>query len=210
MESDKVNDYLNRLKNLDDQMDKLFTEVESDEKLNDDINLIKNLTSIISELETDVKKGSKITDYYSDDNFLDIRIKKLHANAVIPTYSKHGDAGMDLTITSIIENSNDKIKYGYGIAIEIPEGYVGLVFPRSSISKKNLLLTNSVGVLDSGYRGELMSVFYKTKYDDSIVYDIGDRGAQLLILPYPKIKFIVSEELNKTERNDGGFGSSGN
>lgn len=211
MEKNKVNDYLGQLKQLDEQLNSLFTEVESDEKLDSDINVIKNLTNVINALENDVKEESK-----QKDNSLNVRIKILDEKAVVPTYSKSGDAGMDLTITSIIEDSRDKIKYGYGIAVEIPEGYVGLVFPRSSISKKDLLMTNSVGVIDSGFRGQIMSVFYKTNVYDHLTesficndnYKIGDRGAQLLILPYPKINFVISEELNKTERNDGGYGSS--
>jgi dUTP pyrophosphatase len=71
------------------------------------------------------------------------------------------------------------------------------------------LLTNSVGVIDSGYRGEIQATFKKTDGDRSIVYEVGERGAQIIIIPYPKIKFIVSEELSSSERGDGGFGSTG-
>ena len=78
-----------------------------------------------------------------------VKIKKLSPNAVIPTYAKEGDAGMDLVATSIISDTPDQITYGLGIALEIPEGFVGLVFPRSSIRKTGLQLSNSVGVIDS-------------------------------------------------------------
>jgi len=94
---------------------------------------------------------------------LKIKIKKLHPNAVIPSYSNAGDAGLDLTAISVEYNDDsDTIDYETGIAVEIPEGYVGLVFPRSSISKQELLLTNSVGVIDSGYRGSIKFKFIPT------------------------------------------------
>ena len=82
---------------------------------------------------------------------MEIKIKRIHPDAVIPKYSKPGDAGMDLTAINInfIEDPIDCLEYCTGLSIEIPEGYVGLIFPRSSISKKELLLSNSVGVIDS-------------------------------------------------------------
>lgn len=142
-----------------------------------------------------------------------VRIKKLHPDAVIPKYAKHGDAGMDLVAISKESDSRrylgyDKVvTYKTGIALEIPEGYVGLLFPRSSIYKKDLTLSNSVGVLDSGYRGEVMFKFRKTSYHD---YEVGDRVGQLIIIPYPQIEFEEVEELSDTERGNGGYGSSGN
>ena len=135
-----------------------------------------------------------------------IKIKKLHPKAVIPNYAKAGDAGMDLVITSIINQNKEDISYGFGISLEIPEGFVGLIFPRSSIRKYDLLLTNSVGVIDSGYRGELQETFKKT---GTHMYEVGDRGAQIVILPYPQIEFVEAEELTNTERGNGGFGSTG-
>ena len=80
---------------------------------------------------------------------LKVKIKKLNENAVIPTYAKYGDAGMDLVATSKYYDDNGNIVYGTGLAFEIPKGYVGLLFPRSSNSKQQLLLSNSVGVIDS-------------------------------------------------------------
>src|SRR5690606_10497369 len=88
-----------------------------------------------------------------------VKIKRLHPQAVIPSYAKPGDAGMDLTATSKSYDENGNVVYGTGLAFEIPEGYVGLLFPRSSNSKTDLILSNSVGVLDSGYRGEVMFKF---------------------------------------------------
>ena len=141
---------------------------------------------------------------------MDVKIKKLHPDAVIPAYSKPGDAGLDLTATSIMGDSHDNIVYGTGLAVEIPEGYVGLLFPRSSNSKTDLYLTNHVGVIDSGYRGELMFKFRPINgIVDASIYGVGDRIGQLMILPYPKINFIQTNELTETERGDGGYGSTG-
>ena len=145
---------------------------------------------------------------------MEVKIKKLNPNAVIPSYAKSGDAGMDLVATSIISDTPEQITYGMGIALEIPEGFVGLIFPRSSIRKTDLALTNCVGVVDSGYRGELQATFKKVygKNDvriDETDYKVGDRIAQIIILPYPQIEFTEVEELSNTERGDGGFGSTG-
>lgn len=85
-----------------------------------------------------------------------VKIKKLHPEAIIPSYATQGDAGMDMTAVSAhIDKSGLFIEYGTGIAVEIPEGFVGLLFPRSSLSKTSLVLANHVGVVDSGYRGEI-------------------------------------------------------
>jgi len=143
-----------------------------------------------------------------------VKIKKLHPKAVIPNYAKPGDAGMDLVATSIISNTTFDITYGTGLALEIPEGFVGLIFPRSSIRKTDLALTNCVGVVDSGYRGELQATFKKIygKNDvriDEVDYKVGDRIAQIMIIPYPQIQFEEVEELSNTERGKGGFGSTG-
>ena len=135
-----------------------------------------------------------------------VRIKKLSENAVIPTYAKDGDAGMDLVITSIITKNLGDVTYGFGIALEIPNGFVGLVFPRSSIRKYDLALTNCVGVIDSGYRGEIQATFKRSGLYE---YAVGDRGAQIIIIPHPPIEFEEADELSDTERGDGGFGSTG-
>lgn len=141
---------------------------------------------------------------------LEIKIKKLVEQAVIPSYSTIGDAGMDLVaISEKIDQTHNYgfIEYGTGLAIEIPEGYVGLLYPRSSISKTGMILANSVGVVDSGYRGEVKLRF---KYvAGTTKYEVGDRVAQLVILPYPQVKLIESDTLSDSERQDGGFGSTG-
>ena len=143
---------------------------------------------------------------------MQVKIKKLHNNAVIPQYAKAGDAGMDLVATEIIREDCYRITYGTGIAIEIPEGFVGLVFPRSSIRKYDLVLSNCVGVIDSGYRGEIQATFNTINHNHIRVddYKVGDKIAQMIILPYPPIEFLEVDELSDTERGAGGFGSTGN
>ena len=140
-----------------------------------------------------------------------VRIKKLNELAVIPTYAKDGDAGMDLVATSIISTSSTQITYGIGLALEIPKGFVGLIFPRSSVRKTRLMLSNCVGVIDSGYRGELQATFNKINQDSVSEndYKVGDRIAQIMIIPHPPIEFEEAEELSDSERGDGGFGSTG-
>lgn len=139
---------------------------------------------------------------------IQVGIKKLHKDAVIPQYAKPGDAGMDLVATNMDTDQYGNVIYGTGIALEIPEGYVGLIFPRSSNSKTDLYLTNHVGVIDSGYRGEIMFKFRTTQKNPKL-YSIGDRIGQIMILPYPQIEFVEAEELSISARGIGGFGSTG-
>ena len=137
---------------------------------------------------------------------MQVKIKKLNPNAVIPSYAKVGDAGMDLVITDIKGENKLFITYGFGISMEIPEGFMGLIFPRSSIRKTDLVLSNAVGVIDSGYRGEIQVTFKRTGLNK---YEIGDRGAQIIIMPHPIVDFVEVDELTNTERGEGGFGSTG-
>lgn len=152
---------------------------------------------------------------------LDVKIKKLREDAVIPRYMNATDAGMDMYATSIdIQGDYDHkeytITYGTGLSVEIPDGYVGLLFPRSSIFKYGLQLANSVGVVDSGYRGEVMFKFKTTgvtdKYAELVdgrAYTVGERVGQLIILPYPKVNFVEISELSASDRGEYGFGSTG-
>jgi dUTP pyrophosphatase len=135
-----------------------------------------------------------------------IKIKKLHLAAVIPSYAKKGDAGMDLYAVDMNWDEHGNFVYHTGLAMEIPEGYVGLVYPRSSISKTPHHLRNSVGVIDSGYRGEIMVKFGGNSHPSN--YSVGDRVAQIVIMPYPLIEFVETERLSETERGQGGFGST--
>ena len=142
---------------------------------------------------------------------MQVKIKKLNENAVIPSYAKDGDAGMDLVATKIISNTTFDVTYGTDLAMEIPKGFVGLIFPRSSIRKYELILSNSVGIIDSGYRGELQATFnkinhHKIRVDD---YKVGDRICQITIIPHPIIQFVEVDDLSDSERSSGGFGSTG-
>lgn len=144
---------------------------------------------------------------------MEVKFKKLSDKAVTPTYAYDGDAGLDLTAVSVNSEINEcgqfVIVYHTGLALEIPKGYVGLLFPRSSIANKSLVLTNCVGVVDSNYRGEVLLKFKNTTGDSvPAVYPIGAKIAQLIIMPYPTINLIESDELSKTERGEGGYGSS--
>jgi len=164
-----------------------------------------------------------------------VKIRKLHLDAVVPTYAKKGDAGLDLTaVSKRVETGNDLegeyIEYGTGLAIEIPEGYVGLIFPRSSVSKKDQFLANAVGVIDSGYRGEIKLRFKMEQQFDVLtswetpgimnyeeggnrfyanIYAVGDKVGQLIIMPYPSIELVEVNELASSDRSEGGFGSTG-
>ena len=143
-----------------------------------------------------------------------VKFLKLVDTAVTPSYAKPGDAGMDITaIAHKINTEHNFIEYHTGLAFEIPEGYVGLLFPRSSVSKKDLSLANCVGVVDSGYRGEIT---FRYKFDsDSYFanvkrYQDGDRIGQLVIMPYPQIELEEVNHLTTSTRGFGGYGSTGN
>jgi dUTP pyrophosphatase len=200
MDNEELKNYLEKLKKIEEEL-----------SLNDDnpsSDLINEVNKVLNELNTG------ITDSTSNKNFgvvngVMIKVKKLHDDAVIPKYSKIGDAGMDLTITREIENTSFSVTYGFGIAMEIPKQFVGLIFPRSSVRNQDLILSNCVGVIDSGYRGEIQATFKKTQGLDSLQYKPGERAAQIIILPYPEIYMTEVPELSNTERGDGGFGSTG-
>lgn len=164
-----------------------------------------------------------------------VRIKKLVPEAVIPTRGTALSAGYDLTATSVSFDKDGNLCYGTGLAFEIPEGYAGFLFPRSSNSKKDLALSNCVGVIDSDYRGEVTFKFRPAlafnpfqsnqaiwtnagiNYAGEILkdnvnairYAVGDRIGQLIILPVPDVQFEVSEVLSETVRGTGGYGSTG-
>ena len=193
MDKNNIDDYVNRLREIENSL-------ESDDV---DFSLISDLNKVLLAIDNDIQNNAM-----NINTSLKIRLKKLNPTAVTPSYSKDGDAGMDLTATTIMSNTIDQVTYGTGISLEIPKDYVGLVFPRSSIRKYDLELTNSVGVIDSGYRGEIQLTFNKVN-NKTTIYNVGDRVGQIIIIPYPKINFVESDELTITERGEGGFGSSG-
>jgi dUTP pyrophosphatase len=208
MEKEDVEGYIKKLEDLE----KTIGSENDDEEV--DLNFMSELNELLGKLQEDFSisptpdQNTTIKSGTMNEGVL-VKVKKLEPNAVIPSYSKVGDAGMDLTITKEIENTSFSVSYGFGIAMEIPKGYVGLVFPRSSVRNQELILSNCVGVIDSGYRGELQATFKKTQGLDSIKYKVGERGAQIVILPYPTIYMTEVPELSDTERGTRGFGSTG-
>ena len=139
-----------------------------------------------------------------------VLFKKLVPEAVKPKFGKPGDAGADLVATSLDLSRKGQVVYGTGLAVEIPEGMVGLVFPRSSVRNYDLSMSNSVGVIDSGYRGEIMVTFNLKKPEDiQEIYAEGDRIAQLVIVPVPLITYAETQELSETNRGTAGHGSTG-
>ena len=140
---------------------------------------------------------------------LEVKFKKLVETAKCPIKAHPTDAGADLTAVSREWDEKHRCWiYGTGIATEIPEVYVGLIFPRSSIRKYTLAQCNAVGVIDSSYRGEIM-VSYKPTSNVQKIYEIGDKIAQLIVLPYPEISYTEVENLSETDRGENGHGSSG-
>ena len=198
MNKEEIEEYIKKLKEFESDL--------SDEN-NLDFNFINELNGVLNKINLDIKQETQQS--VISNNSLVVKVKKLHPDAVIPSYSKIGDAGMDLTITTIKENTTFDVSYGFGIAMEIPKGYVGLVFPRSSVRNQDLILSNCVGVIDSGYRGEIQATFKKTNGLDSLKYNVGERGAQIMILPYPQVFMTEVTELSESERGQGGFGSTG-
>ena len=142
-----------------------------------------------------------------------VRFKKLSPNAVMPTKAHPSDAGADIVCTGFEVDDDGNVVCHSGIAVEIPEGYCGFLFPRSSIAKKDLALSNAVGVIDCHYRGEVTAKFKPTeptKHEKRHIYHAGERMAQLIVLPYPEVEYVESNELSDTDRGKGGYGSTGN
>lgn len=136
--------------------------------------------------------------------------KLVHPVARIPTRSTDGSAGLDLYAADWSPYGDHMIQYDTGVAVAIPDGYVGLVFPRSSITGTNLRLANCVGVIDSDYRGTIKLRFDVLHHDDSDPnYGVGDRIGQLVLIPAPRFEPVQVDELPSTERGEGSFGSTG-
>ena len=151
-----------------------------------------------------------------------MKIKKLHTNAMVPTYAHESDACFDLVAATVDGNSHiGKTVYegaplmcGTGLAFEVPEGFAMLVFSRSGHGiKHGVRLSNCVGVIDSGYTGEVMVKLTcdVPDYDDAPPYkvNVGDRIAQAMLVAVPRVTFEVVEQLGLSERGTGGFGSTG-
>lgn len=142
---------------------------------------------------------------------LEILVTKLHPAAVIPTYAKPGDAGADLyAIEEKTLKPGERTLVKTGIAIALPEGFVGLVHPRSGLALKNgISVVNSPGTIDSGYRGEIGVVLINHDLREDFSVKVGDRIAQLVIQKYENAVFKIVDELPPSDRASGGYGSTG-
>ncbi|MDY3761169.1 MAG: dUTP diphosphatase [Eubacteriales bacterium] len=141
-----------------------------------------------------------------------VKIKKLNARATVPTYGSSSAAGADLYAclgSSVLIKPSETAMIPTGLALEIPDGYVGLIYARSGLAcREGLAPANKVGVIDSDYRGEIVVALFNHSSEERTVED-GQRVAQLVITPYVTADFILSDKLGNTERGSGGFGSTG-
>lgn len=140
-----------------------------------------------------------------------IEIKTLTDVAKIPSYAYAGDAGMDLRASETLTlQPFERALVPTGLAIALPEGQAGFVLPRSGLAiKHGITVVNAPGLIDSNYRGELKVILQNTDPHESFTIHVGDRIAQLVVMPVPHMSFIPVETLSSTERGEGGFGSSG-
>ena len=144
---------------------------------------------------------------------MELKFKRLNDKAIMPIRAHKGDAGLDLTCTEIVPVRNAcnqlLLEYHTGLAVEIPEGYTGLLFPRSSVFKTSLIQSNCVGVIDSGYRVVMKAIFRDTTDVIPAVFQEGERFCQLVIVPIPNIEVVEASELSESDRGENGYGSTG-
>lgn len=141
---------------------------------------------------------------------MQVKFELLNPAAKMPTKAHESDAGFDIYATAITDHYHSAGIYTEictGLSLEIPNGYVGLIFPRSSITNTRHFLRNSVGVIDSGYRGEIKLRF--SIDDTNTCYRIGDKVGQIVFLRLPVVSLVESKKLSNSDRGTGGFGSSG-
>ncbi len=140
---------------------------------------------------------------------MQLKFKKIHPNAKIPSYAYTGDAGLDLYIPEdLLFKKKERKSIALGIAIEIPEGYVGILFDKSGLSHKHGLKSYG-GIIDSGYRGEV-HVGMMNLSDKDYEFKAGDKIIQILIMPVLQAQVVECEQLSESDRGEGAFGSSGN
>jgi len=142
---------------------------------------------------------------------MELRIAKLKPEATPPTRAHPGDAGLDLYACEAAHiGPGERWSVGTGVAVEIPEGHAGLVLPRSGLAMKHgIALVNAPGLIDAGYRGEIRVLLLNTDPAETFRVEAGDRIAQLVIAPIALAEPVEVEELARSSRGDGGFGSSG-
>lgn len=140
-----------------------------------------------------------------------IEFKLLHELAQAPKYAHDGDAGADLVcVEDVMLKPGERLLVPTGVAIALPEGYVGLVHPRSGLAAKHGIgIVNTPGTIDSGYRGELKICLINLDQSETVALPAGSRIAQLVIQQVTTANFVQVNDLDNTERSDNGFGSSG-
>jgi dUTP pyrophosphatase len=141
---------------------------------------------------------------------IELPVRRLRDDAVLPTQAYAGDAGLDLAACDRHEvGPGERAVISTGLAVEIPEGYGGFVLPRSGLAARNgITLLNAPGLIDAGYRGEVQVVFHNTDRSETFVVEPGMRIAQLVVLEVQGLRLVEREELAPSERGDRGFGSS--
>jgi dUTP pyrophosphatase len=140
-----------------------------------------------------------------------LEVRRLRDDAVLPTRAYDGDAGLDLAACeSVTLGPGERAVVGTGLAVAIPEGFAGFVQPRSGLAARHgISVVNSPGLVDSGYRGEILVVLLNTDSHEAFAVEAGMRIAQLVILPVPQLELIPVDQLSGSERGDRGHGSSG-
>ena len=141
---------------------------------------------------------------------IELPVRRLRDDAILPAQAYAGDAGLDLAACGRHEvGPGERAVIPTGLAVEIPNGYGGFVLPRSGLAARNgITLLNAPGLIDSGYRGEVQVVFHNTDRAQTFVVEPGMRVAQLVVLPVPEVELVEREELAQSERGARGFGSS--
>jgi dUTP pyrophosphatase len=141
---------------------------------------------------------------------IELPVRRLRDDAVLPTQAYAGDAGFDLAACERREvRPGERAVIPTGVAVEIPDGHGGFVLPRSGLAARHgITLLNSPGLIDAGYRGEVQVVFHNTDGEETFVVEPGMRIAQLVVLAVPELALVEQDELAASERGDRGFGSS--
>ncbi|MGC8466025.1 MAG: dUTP diphosphatase [Acidimicrobiales bacterium] len=142
---------------------------------------------------------------------LELPFEVVNEHYELPCYARAGDGGLDLSASeSLVVGPLERALVGTGIALGIPEGYCGLLLPRSGLAlRSGVTLLNAPGLIDAGYRGEIRVVLYNSDREERFEVAVGDRIAQLLVLPFPYVVLSRTERLAPSERGENGFGHSG-
>jgi dUTP pyrophosphatase len=142
---------------------------------------------------------------------IELPVRRLHPEATVPAHAYEGDAGLDLASCEHVElGPGERALVGTGLAVAIPDGYAGFVQPRSGLAARHgITIVNTPGLVDSGYRGEVMVALLNTDREQSFVVEPGMRIAQLVVVPVPGVKAVEFDELPRSARGARGHGSSG-